>query len=153
VLIAIATKYGLGKHIAQQPPEWREPYAKADLTSSLAYSISAMFVKLSLLSFYLRLSPNPTFRNLTKVLFVFCAGFGVSSVMVVGLQCLPTSSLWNPEHTGHCINTPAFYFANSGLHIFTEILIYVLPLHTLWQLHLPPRQKLGLCFLMCLGAM
>ena len=51
----IATNYGLARHIADQPPEWRRPFAIADLTASLAYSTAAMFVKLSLLSFYLRL--------------------------------------------------------------------------------------------------
>lgn len=51
----VGTQYGLGQHIEGQPTEWRKPYAIATIASSLSYSISAMFVKLSLLSFYLRL--------------------------------------------------------------------------------------------------
>ena len=143
----------MGKHIENQPQQWREPYVKADVTASLAYSVSAMFVKLSLLAFYLRLSPKPTFRILTWTMVVISATFGISSVFAAGLQCVPISMLWDSTQPGHCINVNNFYFANAGIHIFTEILIYLLPIHTLWKLHLPLRQKLGLCGLMGLGAM
>lgn len=51
----VATNYGLGRHIEFQLAEWKKPFAIADLVASLAYSVSAMFVKLSLLAFYLRL--------------------------------------------------------------------------------------------------
>jgi len=60
--------------------------------------------------------------------------------------------LWDPTQPGHCVNITAFYFANAGIHIFTEVLIYALPLHTLWNLHLPFRQKLGLVTLITIGA-
>jgi vacuolar-type H+-ATPase subunit I/STV1 len=143
----------MGRHFVGQPREWLEPNVKADLTASLAYSISAMFVKLSLLAFYLRLSPNHTFRILTYILIFISASFGISSVFAAGLQCIPMSMLWDSTQPGHCINVNAFYFANAGIHILTEVLIYILPMHTLWKLHLPLRQKLGLCGLMGLGAM
>lgn len=61
--------------------------------------------------------------------------------------------LWDPGQTGHCVHIDTFYVANAGLHILTEILIYALPIQTLWKLHLPLKQKLGLCGLMGLGAM
>ncbi|KAF4630434.1 hypothetical protein G7Y89_g7705 [Cudoniella acicularis] len=148
-----ATRYGLGRHIEEQLPEWRRPYAIADLVASLSYSMSAMFVKLSLLAFYLRLSPNGMFRKLTYAMMVVSASFGVSSVIAAGVQCVPVSMLWDSTQAGHCIDVNSFYFANAGIHIFTELLIYILPIHTLWKLHLPLRQKLGLCGLMGVGAM
>jgi hypothetical protein len=148
-----ACKYGMGRHISEQPPSWREPYTKADVTAALSYSASAMFVKLSLLAFYLRLSPNRSFRVLTYIIIFISASFGISSILAAGLQCIPISMLWDATQPGHCINIDTFYFANAGIHILTEILIYVLPLPTLWKLHLPLRQKLGLCGLVGLGAM
>lgn len=143
----------MGRHIEDQPAEWREPYVKGDLVAALAYSTSAMFVKLSLLAFYLRLSPSPTFRLLTYILIFISASFGISSILAAGLQCVPISMRWDSTQKGHCVNVNVFYFANAGLHILTEILIFILPVQTLWKLHLPLRQKLGLCGLMGLGAM
>lgn len=61
--------------------------------------------------------------------------------------------LWDASQPGHCIDVNSFYFANAGIHILTEILIYLLPIRTLWNLHLPARQKLGLCGLLSVGAM
>lgn len=82
----------------------------------------------------------------------FCTAFGVSSILAAGLQCIPVSMLWDPSVLGHCININNFYFANAGIHMVSEILIYILPIQTLWHLHLPMRQKLGLCGLMSIGA-
>jgi hypothetical protein len=147
------TKYGLGRHIDEQLPEWREPYAKSTLTASLAYTISAAFVKLSLLAFYLRLSRNKSFRVATYIVIFVSASFGVASLLATGLQCIPISMLWDFSQPGHCININSFYFATAGIHILNELLIYFLPMHTLWKLHLPLRQRLGLCGLIGLGAM
>jgi hypothetical protein len=99
-------------------------------------------------------SPYSTFRFLTYILIFISAAFGVGSVVAVGVQCIPLSMLWDPTAPGgKCFNVTLFYFANAGIHIVTEILIYILPIQTLWKLHLPMRQKLGLCGLMGLGAM
>jgi hypothetical protein len=122
------------------------------LVASLSYSVAAMFIKLSILAYYLRLSVGSVFRALTFTMIAVSAAFGISSVLAAGLQCLPTSMLWDINQKGHCIQINRFYFANAGLHILTEILIYVLPISTFWQLHLPLRQKLGLCGLMSIGA-
>ncbi|KAH6681321.1 hypothetical protein B0J14DRAFT_633068 [Halenospora varia] len=148
----VATNYGLGRHIEFQLAEWKKPFAIADLVASLAYSVSAMFVKLSLLAFYLRLSPNGMFRTLTYAMMAVSAAFGVASVFAAGLQCIPISMLWDPNQPGHCTQVNTFYFANAAIHILTELLIYILPIHTFWKLHLPTRQKLGLCGLMGIGA-
>lgn len=80
------------------------------------------------------------------------AAFGIASVFAAGLQCIPISMLWDPNQPGHCTQVNTFYFANAAIHILTELLIYILPIHTFWKLHLPTRQKLGLCGLMGIGA-
>ena len=107
-LMPEATKYGMGRHVDQQPPEWRAPYGVADLIASLAYSTSAMFVKLSILALYLKLSPDQTFRLLTFCVIFISASFGVSSVLAIGLQCIPISMLWDPNTQGHCIKILTF---------------------------------------------
>ncbi|TVY76099.1 hypothetical protein LSUE1_G006653 [Lachnellula suecica] len=61
----LAANNGLGKPVAEQLPEQKAPYGEGILLSTIAYAISAMFVKLSLLAFYLRLNPNKTFKYLT----------------------------------------------------------------------------------------
>ncbi|KAH9219720.1 hypothetical protein DL95DRAFT_482812 [Leptodontidium sp. 2 PMI_412] len=141
----IGTKYGLGRHIDEQLVEWREPYAKSILTTYFSYTISATLIKVSFLAFYLRLFPDRALRVATYIAIFVSASFGIATLLTGALQCIPISMLWDFSQPGHCININLFYFANAGIHILTELLIYILPMRTLWKLHLPLRRRLGLC--------
>jgi hypothetical protein len=150
----LATRYGLGKHHTQQKPEWVEPFTKLLLASSLSYSASAMFIKLSLLTFYMRLTlDHIIFKNLVYIMIVVSIGFGVGSIMSAALQCIPISMLWDATVEGKCIDINKFYFANASLNIFTDTVIYCLPIPTLWRLRLPTVQRVGLCAALGLGGL
>jgi hypothetical protein len=119
----------------------------------MAYSASAMFVKLSLLAFYLRLSPNKTFRITVYTMMAVSICFGVGSVLSAGLQCIPTAMLWDINVKGKCLDINLFYFANAALNIVTDTIIYCLPIPTLWKLQLPVVQRIGLCVVLGLGGL
>lgn len=147
-----ACYHGLGKHITQLNYEKVIAVVKADLAGSSIYIAAATCVKLSLLSFYLRLSPDQTFRIMTYTLFGICAIAGLACAITVPLQCVPLSRLWGATTRGYCIQLRSFYFANTAIHMVTELMTYLLPIPTLWSLRLPIRQRIGLCFLMSIGA-
>jgi hypothetical protein len=128
-----------------------EFFQKSVLTASISYSIANTFVKLSLLCFYLRLSPEKGFRTAVYTMIVICGTFGIACILIPGLQCRPLSMLWDPQQTGYCIDVESFYFANLSIHIATEIGIFILPVRTLWRLQLPLRQRIGLCVLLGMG--
>lgn len=113
-----------------------------------------MFIKLSLLAFYLRLAPNnPVFRTAVYVMIFVAASFGIGSIMSAALQCIPISMLWDTTVEGSCININTFYFANSALNIITDMIIYILPIPILWKLQLPVIQRVGLCAVLGLGGL
>ncbi|PVH68737.1 hypothetical protein DL98DRAFT_379418, partial [Cadophora sp. DSE1049] len=147
-----ATHYGLGKHIEEQKPEWRKPYQQSMLVASITFSIAAMFIRLSLLFFYLRIIQNRAFRLVTYSMIAISIGFGISSVVANGFRCVPLKLLWDRTAKGSCFDVVNFYLANAGIHILTEFVIYALPMPTLWKLQMPTRQKLGICGLMGIGA-
>jgi hypothetical protein len=138
----------------EQKPEWVKNYTKLTLASSLSYSASAMFIKLSLLAFYLRfLSNEPAFKIIVYTVMFVSISFGVGSVLSAALQCVPISMLWDATVKGRCINVNLFYYANASLNIITDTIIYVLPLPTLWKLQLPVIQRVGLCGVLSLGGL
>jgi hypothetical protein len=110
-----------------------------------------MFIKMSLLFLYLRLSPDKGFRIAVYAMIGLSIAFSISSIFASALQCIPVSMLWNPNQPGHCIDVIAFYYANAAINIVTDVIIYVLPIRVLWGLQLPKRQRLGLAFLFSLG--
>lgn len=125
------------------------------LTSSVSYSVSATFIKLSLLSFYTRLSSGRAFLVLVYFAIFVVIGFGIGSVTAVLLQCLPLSALWDQKAAAHahCIQLVDFYYANAAINLTTDVFILLLPIHVLWGLHMPVRQRISLCALFGLGGL
>jgi hypothetical protein len=123
------------------------------LAASIGYFAAAMFVKLSLCAFYLRLSVDERFRMAVYVIATICIAYGIASILTSAFLCIPLSKLWNPNEDGHCINAELFYFVNAGLNVATDTIIYILPMRPLWKLPLPRRQRIGLLFLFALGAL
>ncbi|KAL5395856.1 hypothetical protein PMIN06_004333 [Paraphaeosphaeria minitans] len=150
-----ALRYGLGRPTAEQRLDQVAPYQKLLLASSVTYSISTTFIKLSLLSFYLRLSNGPAFSALVYCAIFIVIGFGIGSVITVLLQCIPLSSLWDAEAAkgAKCIKLVDFYYANAAINLTNDVVILFLPIKVLWGLHMPLRQRIGLCGLFGLGGL
>ncbi|RPA95801.1 hypothetical protein L873DRAFT_1837050 [Choiromyces venosus 120613-1] len=148
-----ALKYGMGRHVGTISSEELIMYTKVTWISGLFYCASIAFVKASLLALYLHLSPRRTYRSLSYILLVLVVGHIISSLTVIIFQCTPVPYLWDKTMKGRCIQTKIFYFANAGLNILTDVLIYLLPMPILWGIQLPKRQKVGLCAIFSLGAL
>ena len=68
-------------------------------------------------------------------------------------QCTPIHKAWDltGRVSGSCIDVNALFFANAGLDIFQDTLIYVLPMRMLYQLQVPKRQKIALMMVFAVG--
>ena len=89
------------------------------------------------------------------VVVVVVIGFGIGSITAVLFQCLPLSSLWDPEAAigAKCIKLVDFYYANAAINLTADVVILFLPVKILWGLHMPLRQRIGLCGLFGLGGL
>lgn len=88
------------------------------------------------------------------VLFAFTIGYSVACGLVNLFSCNPVEASWKLEYalTADCINRPVFYFAQAALSIFTDITTVVCPLPVLRTLRLPFKQKIGIAFVLTMGA-
>jgi hypothetical protein len=112
-----------------------------------------MFIKLSLLTFYLRLSSEKSFLVPVYIGIFVITGFGIGSITAILLQCIPLSMLWDPNQPGSCFHLIDFYYANAALNIATDVTILLIPVKILWGLHMPVRQRISLCALFSLGSL
>lgn len=103
----------------------------------------------------MRLSNGPGFLALVYVVMVMVIGFGIGSIAAVLFQCLPLSSLWDPVAavSAKCIKLVDFYYANAAISLSLDVVILCLPIRVLWGLHMPIRQRIGLCALFGLGGL
>ncbi len=77
----------------------------------------------------------------------------VATISASVFQCIPVHKAWDTtgKVEGHCINVNALFYANAGLDIFQDALIYVLPMRMLYQLQVPQRQKIALMGVFAVG--
>ena len=117
------------------------------------YPLIVTAIKSSILLLYLRLSPSCYFRRCVFALMGLCiVGGGVGAVVTV-FQCKPISKVWNLEQPRKCLN-PCFILV--GIIIFnlaTNIMIILLPMPTIWWLHMPIRRKVAFLCIFSIGFM
>ena len=66
-------------------------------------------------------------------------------------QCMPRVKIWNPLHSGACLNISKTFVATASVNIVSDLSILVLPLFWVLQLHMPLRRKLGIMAIFCTG--
>ncbi|RMY12251.1 hypothetical protein D0868_02686 [Hortaea werneckii] len=135
----ISVAWGVGFDLDDAPAWWAVEAIKAVYVVEIFYYFSLFFVKVSILMLYLRLAGSlRTFLYWGAIgtLIIIVAQF-LSTIVVVGTQCIPMATYWNPEIEGTCININDFF--------------YWLPIATLWKLNCPRAQKYGIMLAFLLG--
>jgi len=151
--VVLQTRYGLGKHIYDLP-------ATTNFTESLklfyygeaVYYIVVGTTKVAILFLYLRLIPQKGYRLIIWATMVFVTLTFLVFVIVGLFQCSPINFAWDKTIVGGtCFNVTALFYANAGVNIFQDLLIYVLPMRMLFQIQLPQRQKIALIIVFAIG--
>lgn len=73
--------------------------------------------------------------------------------MVITLQCIPISAIWDLGVKGKCINPTAVVFAGAGFRIFEDIVIMLLPVGELKGLNLALKRRLAVIFMFAFGSL
>lgn len=109
--------------------------------------------KIAILILYLRLATSKVLRTLIWGVMAFVALTSLSCVIATIFQCTPISKAWEQPVTdkGHCIQVNALFYANAGLDIFQDLVIYVLPMKMLYSIQIPRRQKYALMIVFAVG--
>ncbi|RMY70513.1 hypothetical protein D0863_05741 [Hortaea werneckii] len=149
----ISVAWGVGFDLDDAPAWWAVEAIKAVYVVEIFYYFSLYFIKVSILMLYLRLAGSlRTFLYWGAIgtLVIIVAQF-VSTVVVVGTQCIPMATYWDPTIEGTCININDFFYSTNIFTIITDIMIIGLPIATLWKLNCPRAQKYGIMLAFLLG--
>ncbi|KAK7185671.1 hypothetical protein DPSP01_007456 [Paraphaeosphaeria sporulosa] len=152
-LSVVLANDGLGKDL------WTVPFDKITKIlhiyyfDEMLYLSSIALTKISILLFYLRIFPNPTFRKLVWVGIAYCVGYILGTILALIFQCKPLNlawTHWDNEHPGQCFNLNLLGWLTAALNIFGDLIVICLPLHELSKLAMGRRKKAGI-MLMFLG--
>lgn len=119
----------------------------------LTYYACVAVTKISLLFFYLRFAVQKLYRKLIWACIAFVIASAIAFVTASIFQCDPIHKAWDATGTvsGSCFDITALFFANAGLDIFQDVLVYILPMRMLYQVQIPRRQKIALMMVFAVG--
>jgi hypothetical protein len=66
-------------------------------------------------------------------------------------DCTPVYKAWNPTAPGHCFPVRILPYISGILNAATDIYVLVLPIPTLWGLHLKTSRKIRVMAIFSLG--
>ncbi|KAH7196268.1 hypothetical protein BKA60DRAFT_470520, partial [Fusarium oxysporum] len=146
--------YGLGVHIWNVLiVKFSPTFLQLQITTQALYCVSMMFMKLSLLAVYLRISLSRRFRAVVCLLMEIVAGYSFSAVLVAIFQCHPIEMAWDINISdGSCIDRMAYFIATLALNVTADPFMLALPIPMLWNVKMPKRQKLGLIGIFMTGS-
>jgi uncharacterized membrane protein len=108
-------------------------------------------VKISILLQYRRIFVGSVIQRLIQGLLVVFGAWTVVLTFLLTLVCVPVAKFWEPTVKGHCLNELAIWYVVAGVNLVTDFTVCFMPLPVISHLHLPPRQKLMLAGVFCLG--
>ncbi|KAK4448867.1 hypothetical protein QBC34DRAFT_406270 [Podospora aff. communis PSN243] len=150
----IQTRYGLGKHMWEVLAVDFQEFMKIGMIGGLlTYNLATLFIKTSILSFYLRFSIDRAFRMAVYVVMVVTVGYTIPNAILVLYACRPMKAYWDfaAKATGHCVNLDATFHTANTLNMLTDFAILLLPIWMLRPMQVPLFQKIGVALILMAG--
>jgi hypothetical protein len=138
--------------------EWQVPYYLHYFERRLLYALSAFFIRLGVLLYYLRLFPPALNRLRWCSWFLIAFSFAqcLQLSVLLAVYCDDITDLYKGHYQDysnpHCANAYAFTYSGAIGDAVIDFLIYVLPLPYVWGLRkLKLEQRIGLVFVFGMG--
>ncbi|KFY39683.1 hypothetical protein V495_05795 [Pseudogymnoascus sp. VKM F-4514 (FW-929)] len=169
VLICVSTVFGLGLtagvilaihnygwdiHVWDLPPEDSISSRMVSWASMVLYLTSSTLTKVSILVFYLRILVDKRDKLITKITLGAMGLYYVVLLLVLFLQCQPLQYYWEiliPGAKGKCFDEGVHMVTAGVLNIIFDLIIFTIPLRSLFLLKIRTTQKLQVISLFSAG--
>ena len=119
----------------------------------ILYSLAIASIKLSVCLLYLRLFPALWMRRCIKTIIATCT-IGCTVLLFLWVtMCKPSSMAWNQKESRTCLKRGGLFEAHSIFSLCINLAIIVLPMPTVWSLHMPLRRRLLVMGIFAIGLM
>jgi hypothetical protein len=118
--------------------------------------VDIAFVKFSISALLSQsLQHRPKVKVFLWAIFAFLAIWSLEFILVMTFQCTPISFFWTRAAgtVGKCVNATTMYAVNAGIHILTDLFLYIFPMPFIWKLHTSTSKKLGILVVFMAGGL
>ncbi|KAL2787403.1 hypothetical protein BJX66DRAFT_353367 [Aspergillus keveii] len=157
ILVTISAHHGTGQHTAGLSPYQVTQSTKYNWLSQGFHVMSTNWGKVSVGLFLLRIIQKVKSRRHKPVMYaglVIMTLINAVCVYTIYGQCAPTSRLWDQTIEGECWDPEVqrdYAFFQGSASAFSDLVLAVYPLFTIYHLQMPLRLKIGLGILLSLG--
>ncbi|KAH7237926.1 hypothetical protein B0J15DRAFT_503198 [Fusarium solani] len=150
------TPNGLGKDIWTLTPYSITAITRFCYFLGILYFVQTAFVKLSIVSFYIRIFPAQETQRLLWGTFIFTSVWGFAFVLVGIFSCRPISYFWHQWdglHEGTCTDSNATLWSHASFSVALDFWILAVPLWQLRSLQLHWKKKLSVAIMFSVGTL
>ncbi|KAI1338419.1 hypothetical protein F5Y15DRAFT_417064 [Xylariaceae sp. FL0016] len=154
VLEFLMTANGFGRDIWTLTAGQITRVVKYTWLSQIFYVPAIGLTKISVLLFFLRVFPGDNFRRICLLTIAHCAAFTAAILFGTIFSCTPIEYTWlgwTGEVKGSSIDTNAFWWAQAGINIATDLFILLLPIPGILALNLGTRKKIYVLLMFSVG--
>ena len=113
--------------------------------------MTLVLTKISILLLYIRIL---TFQHACYAAYAIMALVVISNIWTfytIVTACIPVEAFWDPTIEGAYCRSLSYWWANTGMHMVSDFLIFLLPLPIIFNLKAPLRRKLIMYSVFALG--
>ncbi|KAL2062515.1 hypothetical protein VTL71DRAFT_6781 [Oculimacula yallundae] len=159
VTIAIEATLGLGRHQDLIPKAELQQFKKTNFFYTLISAILGLnMVKISVAFLLMRFVHHRWSKICLWTVIIFMSIYVFICWGTVIFLCRPVAAFWNSDlrklPTTKCYSIVIFSkigLANTGINIFTDVLLATIPVPIIWKLQINRRQKIALIGVLSLG--
>ncbi|KAH7129265.1 hypothetical protein EDB81DRAFT_907337, partial [Dactylonectria macrodidyma] len=151
--IASIAQGGMCAHSWEMSLVHYQRYALISYIAAPVYMLCNGFTKLSLLTFYLHLSPQKWFRVSVWISIVIVAIYTIVITFMMLFVCNPPRKAFDFKVEGTCTDAAILYMATAVSNIVTDVMLFLLPIRMIYMLHMPKVQKFGAIVVFGIGSM
>ena len=121
---------------------------------TILYNLATLFIKSSILAFYLRFSIERAFRLTVYAVLFVAVGYCLASALGPLYLCTPLyrfTSIKSVE--GTCVNIGRWYLALAAFNVATDFMILALPFWILRPLRVNLSQRIALLVVLMAGGL
>lgn len=119
----------------------------------LIYTATILSVKLSILTYYVRIFQIRPFRIAVYAVGSLVVVWAITVWFISIFSCRPINGFWDTSVTSSCVSNKEFYVGNAVPNICTDVMILILPLRMVWALQTTRMQKVTLSGIFLLGGL
>ena len=154
IIAGFLAKYGIGKDLWDSPLQHLPSFFTLVYVEGIIYAVATGLVKIAVLAFYLKIFPSQTFQRATWTIICLTTAWMIAITLVAIFQCTPVEFAWQQwdlAHKGKCVDYSAFVLSQASICLVLDLVIFLMPMPTLYRLQVSTRKKLQIMVMFSLG--